>query len=1488
MATILGTTGNDIIDEVANGGSTVTNDEIFADAGNDIIRMYHNYRTNDTGGYVPVTDIVHGGSGTDTFRMVIQNAIFGFTGSGDLASGYAGTISFGAAHSIQYDGIEQFDLDVYVVHNITLFDGNDRVRQWNDGAVTTGGGDDLVISSLRTSNTANLGDGNDTLVLDWAGMPAAVYLNGPLTGSLAAGYSGQYYVAGAYAQMSFSGVENFQITTSNSADTVIVGDGNDIISTNGGSDFVQIGRGIDSAAGGDGIDAVSIDLSDETTGVTIDLLLGGAQASGGLDVMSGFESFAGAVTGSAFNDVLREGLYDYDATFNTGEGDDTVEVRDGSDTVNMGGGSGDRLVIDHSAQVSRTYLNSTFDGTLATGYSGQYYIAGAYAQTTFTGVEHFTITTNAGADYVVTGDGNDIVFTDESDDGVVVGKGNDDVDGGSGTDWLAIDLSDETGPTVINLLLIDQEQMTAGLGSVTNFESFGATVTGSAYADELREGLYSFDATFNTGEGNDTVEVRDGEDVVNMGGGTGDRLVINHSAQPANTYINGAFDGTLATGYAGEYYISGGYARTTFTGVEHFTIITNAGADTIRTGDGDDIVFTDEGGDVITVGKGNDTVDGGSGVDWLSIDLSDETGPTSIDLTLAGQQQLAGIGSVMNVESFGGTVTGSAQADTLREADHHFDATFNMGGGDDTVEIRDGEDVINGEAGNDRLIVNWSEQPAFTYFNASALTATQGGGYTGEYYVSGGYARATFSGIENFTITTNAGSDTVVTGAGNDVIFTDEGNDGMTVGTGNDTVDGGTGVDALSIDLSDETGPVTINLLATGAQQTGGSGSVTNVESFFGTVTGSSYADTLREDAHDFNTTFNTGLGADTVEVRDGEDIVNMGAGSDRLVIDHSAQVSRTYINSAFTGDMTTGYSGEYYIAGAYARTTFTGVEHFTITTNAGNDDIITGNGNDVIVTDEGSDTIAVGMGNDSVDGGAGVDALSISLADDTGPVTIDLTATGQQQTGGTGSVTNVETFTGLVTGSAFADVLRESAVDANATFNTGAGDDLVEVRDGEDVINLGAGSDRMVLDWSGQPSGAVYLSIAFTGNSNAGYAGQYYVGGGYARATFTGVEHFTIRSSGGSDTLLTGAGRDIVHAGAGNDNVSTQGGDDIVGGDLGNDTLNGGSGIDTVDYSGVAAAVTVSLSTSGLQATGGAGNDRLSGFENLIGSAFNDVLKGNGGANSLTGGDGNDSINAANGNDILTGGLGNDQLLGGNDVDNLQGGEGNDVLNGQSGADTMAGGLGDDTYYVDVAGDVVSEAADAGLDTIRSSINYTLGDNIERLFLDGTARTGTGNALANTIFGTSSSDTLSGLAGDDLLRGYNGADTLLGGDGNDLLYGGALRDTLTGGSGRDQFRFEEGDSSNLLAQSDRITDFSRAEGDRIYLSPVDADANAAGDQAFSFLGSAAFTGVAGQLRSYVSGADTIVAADTNGDTAVDFYIRLTGNITLAASDFVL
>ena len=351
---------------------------------------------------------------------------------------------------------------------------------------------------------------------------------------------------------------------------------------------------------------------------------------------------------------------------------------------------------------------------------------------------------------------------------------------------------------------------------------------------------------------------------------------------------------------------------------------------------------------------------------------------------------------------------------------------------------------------------------------------------------------------------------------------------------------------------------------------------------------------------------------------------------------------------------------------------------------------------------------------------------------------------------------------------------------------------------------------------------------------------------------SYSGTGDFTATGNDSGDTITGGPGNDTLSGGAGND---------LLDGGTGVDTLIGGAGNDTY--------VVNDLRDQVIEAVGGGTDTVRTGLSAYVLPDQIENLTYTG--SSLFQGMGNALDN------IITGGAGPNRLLGGAGNDTLIGGAGNDVLDGGAGADKMVGGAGDDIYFVDNVGDQVIEDANAGTDTVYSSIDYTLPTNVENLQLNGTATKGTGNELDNTITGNAI------LA--SYLDGGAGNDTLIGGAGDDVLIGGPGADTLTGGAGADRFTFSVGDLSADPAKTDTITDFSRNDGDKIDLTGFDGGKAST----FSFIGTAAFTKHAGELRIDTSGTNQVVYGDLNGDGIADFAINVSkGSGTLIAADFIL
>lgn len=404
------------------------------------------------------------------------------------------------------------------------------------------------------------------------------------------------------------------------------------------------------------------------------------------------------------------------------------------------------------------------------------------------------------------------------------------------------------------------------------------------------------------------------------------------------------------------------------------------------------------------------------------------------------------------------------------------------------------------------------------------------------------------------------------------------------------------------------------------------------------------------------------------------------------------------------------------------------------------------------------------------------------------------------------------------LTGGATADTLI--GLGGNDILDGGAGNDLLIGGSGNDTYRYGRGYGNDVIDNSGGNNKDVDL-IQLT-NLTASQIRLTRIGNDLVLSVLASGETLTVRQCFlDADHAIDGIvfadgtrwgvkealanlyylpvtpteGADIINGNPTDDTLFGLGGNDQLFGNYGNDTLDGGAGNDrmeggqgndtyVVDAAGdvvvEAAAAGDDLVRASISYTLGSNVERLT----LTGSGNLDGV-GNALDNTLTGNSGNNRLDGAAGNDVLNGGAGNDVLLGGAGNDRLNGDDGNDILDGGAGNDTLAGGAGDDIYIVDQAGDTVSEGFAAGTDTVRSSLNYTLGANLENLELTGSGNlNGTGNSLDNLLTGNTGNNRLDGGAGNDVLAGRRGNDTYVYGQnyGNDQIdnSGGAANDVDT------------------------------------------------------------------------------------------------------------
>jgi VCBS repeat-containing protein len=528
-----------------------------------------------------------------------------------------------------------------------------------------------------------------------------------------------------------------------------------------------------------------------------------------------------------------------------------------------------------------------------------------------------------------------------------------------------------------------------------------------------------------------------------------------------------------------------------------------------------------------------------------------------------------------------------------------------------------------------------------------------------------------------------------------------------------------------------------------------------------------------------------------------------------------------------------------------------------TITGTSDSDTLTGGGGDDTIYGLDGNDTLTGGTGVDTLIGGTGDDVYVVDGA----------TVTVTEQAGeGTDEIRtallnltladNVENLT--FTGSG------DFAGTGNALANTltgGSGADTLSGLDGDDVYIVDNIGD-VVTEQAGEGTDTVRSSIAWALGSDV--ENLTLTGSSAVNGTGNALDNVIVGNS-AANTLTGGGGDDTLIGGTGDDVYIVDDAGDVV-------TEQAGEGTDTV-RAGLAAYTL---------------GDNL---ENLTFTGAGDFT---GTGNAL--------------NNTITGGTGDDSLIG------LAG---NDRLDGGAGADTMLGGTGDDTYVADNVGDVATEQAGEGTDTVRTGLAaYTLGDNLENLTFTGAGDfIGVGNALNNTITGGTGADTLTGGGGNDTyvvdnagdvvneqagegtdtvrssiawtlgdtlenltltgsaavdgvgnaldnaLTGNGAANMLTGLGGNDTLNGGGGADTMVGGTGDDLYTVDNaGDVVN--EQADEGTDTVRSSiayvlGDHV--------------EKLTLTGSAAVNGTGNALDNVVTGngaANTLTGGGGN-DTLI-------------------
>lgn len=951
-------------------------------------------------------------------------------------------------------------------------------------------------------------------------------------------------------------------------------------------------------------------------------------------------------------------------------------------------------------------------------------------------------------------------------------------------------------------------------------------------------------------------------------GGNSD--IINASAVTGNSTIN-LNNGSTST-LAGKNLVINGDIERAYGGDGNDTLTGNALTNVLLGGRGNDTLNGGGGEDRVEGGRGNDTLTGGTARDWFvfqkdagSVDTITDFAPSEVGekIALIGFENVTDFSQVVVTQegantrlslgdgqsvlllnlapsqvseqnfvfasdaasleiylnyAFKALAWGTPGAENQLLPNNWGDLAMYALGGNDVLGSQTTNDLIDGGDGNDTL---WGDYPG--------ASPTPGS----DWLEGGAGSDVLFGG---------AGGDRLVGGSGNDELYGEDGADLLIGNTGADYMDGGAGNDVLTLDGDfgtvsgasfgfygtrvGGTGADVFKVLASGGGSNGfiASGTQFSGANMIADFDPNQVGEKIDLTAFKWITSLSdlvisnwsiNGNQLARISATNGTAAVNLnlrGVTSSQLNASHFVFAPATpgAINGTAGNDTLTGDAGANTINGL-----------------AGADSMTGRTGDDAYVVDNSGDTIneLPGGGYDSVQS-----SVSYTLSDNVEALTLsgtaNLNATGNAQRN-------------RLVGNAGNNRL-DGGAEADSLIG-GLGNDVYVVDDQLDTAfeNAGEGTDTVEsgVSWT-LGNNFENLTLTGTGNING-----------------TGNELANALAGNAGDNVLDGAqGADAMAGGAGNDGYYVDNAGDTVAESL-------DQGIDTV-YTSVNLTLAANVENGVLfgaatTLTGNGLDNTLLGnslANTLAGGGGNDVLDGGAGADAMTGGTGNDSYfvdnagdtvaeNAAEGIDMVIASLGytlgvnveNLILIGtanlggsGNALDNqitgnagnnaLSGGGGNDVLDGGAGADAMSGGTGDDTFYVDNAGDTVSESAAEGTDTVISAIGYSLGANLEGLVLGGFGNNnGTGNSLANLLRGNSGNNTLDGAGGFDALEGgagndiladtsgasyYNGgdgADTLTGGAAADFLIGGDGNDTITSGNGPDVIAFNIGDGQDTV-----------------------------------------------------------------------------------------
>lgn len=1015
----------------------------------------------------------------------------------------------------------------------------------------------------------------------------------------------------------------------------------------------------------------------------------------------------------------------------------------------------------------------------------------------------------SGDDNIDAGYGSDTVYSGAGDDIIDGGAGNDLLIGGEDSDSIEGGDNDDV---ILGDILVGVNN---SLGSLANPSAASARVDGN----DILSGGSGNDRIYGQG-GNDIISGGEGDDLL-LGDRTdyGLQFSFVSPGQPGDDYIDGGNGNDVIRGNAGNDFILGGAGDDSIEGDDVSTPGTEHGDDTIDAGDGNDTVWGGGGADIIKGGAGddvlngdydpsqlalaahgNDSLYGGDGNDTLVGNGGDDylDGGADSDILDGGEGNDRLIGGAGDDQLVGGAgmdmLSGGAGLDRL------------WGGeGADTLEGGLGDDQLQGESGDDRLAGNDGADILWGQAGNDALEGGAGndvliGDGDGNGAEDGGNDRL-YGGDGNDVLSGDAGDDFLDGGNGDDLVQGGAGDDTLHGGDGRDQLDGGQGADVLHGGSGDD--------VLRGGDGTdemyGGDGNDVLLGS--GTFVGGRGADSLVSSWQSDTFVYARGDGADSITGVNAatwdEDVIRFVGGlrpsditlfriADDLVIvtDNSENQIRIvgYFESQGTADPISAFvfeDGTVWSPSIIAQNVFVGTANVLVDTAE----------DDILVVDHTGDTI-------STSPSGGLDTVR-TYVDYVLPSSIErMEALGVLNTRLVGNELD-----NRIVGNAGSNHLH--GADGHDTALGGAGDDTYV--DVEEIVEYAGGGVDTVLfnikrDYRSHTGYTLAANVEVLALDVAGCpGGRYEFNGNAENNTFiiSGLLNSSIRTTlyfdgkGGADHYLYNSSATsptqtvTIVIDDPRDTWSVSGGVfarfDIVsllGADFRFDDLTssfssiGGAAM-SVYGSRTADRIATHLNAAINRVAGLGGDDVYDiGANDIVieevGGGYDrvNVLAGPGGVYVVP--TNIEHVVCASG--VVTAIRGNDQANRIESTTDMHGEAGDDVLialgyqgsvqivDGGLGADDMRGGTGSQHYFVDNAGDRVTETYSGWQDpdTVVSTIDYTLGANLENLQLVGDARLGTGNELWNVITGNELGNTLRGAGGTDHLYGMGGSDTYL------------------------------------------------------------------------------------------------------------------------------